>query len=324
MSDPLEESEGTLEVGREHHGCSLLDFLDSHLGPLDRPAVRTAARHEQLLLNGEAAGPSVTLRLGDQVRVLCPAEALARRRPERIDVLHRDEGLVVAVKPAGMPFDAGRQARGDSALELLREQTGEARPRPVHRLDRDTSGLVVAALDRQTEQALTDDFLAGRARVEYLALVRGTLRETAGEVAMPLGKGKKSESTLRADPDRGRAAFTRWSVEEALRGFALLRLVPDGGRSHQVRAHLAVLGHPALCDRDYGEDDRILLSQLKLHYRRKRGRPERPLLQRPAVHAARFVRDGLTVEAPLPDDLEVVLAQLRRLRPARQGGGDPS
>ena len=85
--------------------------------------------------------------------------------------------------------------------------------------------------------------------------------------------------------------------------------------SSQVRAHLAAWGRPALCDQLYGEDDRLLLSQLKIDYRPKRGRPERPLLARPALHASRFVLDELVIETELPDDLEVTLAQLRRLRP---------
>jgi 23S rRNA-/tRNA-specific pseudouridylate synthase len=210
-------------------------------------------------------------------------------------------------------FGEGRRG-GSSALGALAEQHPGVRP--VHRLDKETSGVVVAARDRAAEAGLLEDLRAGRAWVEYTAVLRGTPDEPEGRIDVPLGKRRKADVRVVPDPAHGAPCATRWRIVERLRGFCVVELVPEeGGRSHQVRAHLAALGFPALCDRLYGEDDRVLLSQLKLEYRPKRGRPERPLLARPALHAGRFVRGGLAVRAELPADLTVLLAQLRRLRP---------
>ncbi|MCB9897570.1 MAG: RluA family pseudouridine synthase [Planctomycetes bacterium] len=285
--------------------------------------MQAAARDGHLLLNGEPVGVGVTLRQGDELRVAVPLESLRRRDKTRIAVLYRDGALVVGSKPSGLAFDAGRHGGGRNALEALRASLDtEARPRAVHRLDKPTSGVIVAALDNETERALLDALRDERAHVEYLAVVRGRFPDDEGVIDLPLGKRKKSDAVLRPDPHHGTPCATAWRVLERLSGFAILRLQPrQGGRSHQVRAHMASIGYPILCDRDYGEDDRLLMSQLKIGYRRKRGRPERPLLEHPALHAQAFVLDDLRVEAPLPDDMTVLLAQLRRLRGL---GGEPS
>ena len=303
------------EVGREHKGLSLLDFLDGVAGPVDRSRLQATARKGGLLLNGAPASPGNALRVGDIVELDTDPAQLSRPPVRQVPVLHEANGLLVADKPSGVPYSEGRRP-GHSALEQLR--VGRGRLRPLHKLDKETSGVVVIATDAAVEQALTAEFLANEARVEYLAIVRGNLREDGGRIDVPLGKRRRSDVRLEPDPDKGDPAATDWQVVERLRGFALLRLVPrEGGRSHQVRCHLAAAGFPALCDALYGEDDRLLLSQLKLDYRGKRGRPERPVLARPALHAARFVRPGLAVESPVPAELEVALAQLRRLRPLR-------
>ncbi|MHC5210768.1 MAG: RluA family pseudouridine synthase [Planctomycetota bacterium] len=307
------DADQSYEISREHKGLSLFDYLDAVVGPLDRKRVAAAAHEKQIRVNGEAAVPGVTLRAGDLVEVSVPTEALLRTQAPLQAVLHSDDALVVAAKPSGVAFGEGRRG-GVSALGALASQFPGARP--LHRLDKQTSGVVVAARNRASESVLSEEIQAGRAWVEYTAVVRGTPDEAEGRVDVPLGKRRKADVRLVPDPDHGTPCATRWRVVERLRGFSVLELVPEsGGRSHQVRAHLAVLGHPALCDRLYGEDDRILLSQLKLEYRPKRGRPERPILARPALHAGCFVRGALEVRAELPADLGVLLAQLRRLRP---------
>jgi 23S rRNA-/tRNA-specific pseudouridylate synthase len=314
VSAPIEKSfhEHAFEVDREHRGLSLFDFLDAVAGPLDRKALVSAARARLVLLNGEPAPAGSTVREGDLVHLELPREQLARAKAGSQPLLYRDASLVVAAKPSGLAFGESRRG-GESAVERLAEDAPGARA--VHRLDKETSGVVVAALDRATEDALTAELREGGARIEYLAIARGTPDADTGRVDVPLGKRNRSAVRLDPDPEHGEPCATTWRVEERLRGFVVLRVVPEGGgRSHQVRAHLAAAGLTALCDALYGEDDRLLLSELKLGYRGKRGRPERPLLARPALHAERFVRGSQVVVAPLPEDLEVLLAQLRRLR----------
>ena len=301
------------EVGREEKGLSVLDLLEGACGPVDRSRVAAAARAGLVLLNGEPTAAGTTLRAGDLIELkLAPAELQRHATPE-LAVLHEDGELVVADKPSGLSFGEARRG-GQSAIGLLASRFPALRP--VHRLDKETSGVVVAARGAAAEERLLGELEQGGAAVEYLAVVRGTLDEDGGLIDVPLGKRRRSDTTLEPDPTHGTPCATRWKVRERLRGFVLLDVRPlQRGRSHQVRAHLSSAGMPVLCDRLYGEDDRLLLSQLKLDYRPKRGRPERPLLARPALHAERFVRGALEVRSPLPPDLEVLLAQLRRLRP---------
>lgn len=310
--------EAAHEVGREHHGASLLDLLDALWGPVDRSRVHAAVKRRRIQLNGEPGGPSVTLRTGDLVELLLPPDQLLRRVSQALPLLHRDDELLVAAKPAGLPFDAGRGRTGASAVERLAgDLPKDRRPHAVHRLDKETSGVVVLALGRDAERALQTALAENRAWVEYLAVIRWPPAEDEGVLDIPLLHGRRSDQRLTPDEDHGRPARTHWRIQERLGDFAVLSLRPEGGRSRQVRAHLAAMGHPVMGDSAHGEDSRVLLSQLKLGYRPKRGKPERPLLERPALHAARFVDEqrGVRVEAPLPRDLEVLLAQLRRLAP---------
>ncbi len=304
-----------LEVTREQQGSSLLKYLDALAGPLDRRLVASAAKEGAFLLNGEPAGPSVTLRMGDQVHFNLDLAELSRTASEALVLLHEDDDFLVAAKPSGLPFDASRAGSGRSAVErmasFLPPECG--RLRPVHRLDKDTSGLVVTAKNRAAEERLAAAFRAGEARMEYLAVIRRELRETSGRMDVSLGKRRKSDAKMIADPKHGRPSVTEWALERRFRGYSLLRLwATDTGRSHQIRAHLALSGHPVACDKLYGEDDRVQLSQLKLKYRPKRGQPERAICSRPALHATRFCWGSLVVEAPVPDDLAVFLAQLER------------
>jgi len=311
------ESEHRWEIGREHRGRSLYEALDALVGPIDRKALAGALRHELVRLNGVPVPLGTTLRLGDEIALHVPVEALQRRRAEALPILYESETLILADKPSGMAFDTPRGGLGISALSELSAHLGIGRrARAVHRLDKLTSGLVVAGIGSEPTRALAEALQSGAAILEYLVIVRGRLPDERGEIDVPLRRRRRKDNRVEPDPDHGEAAFTAWSVVEALRGFSILRVVPRGGRSHQVRAHLAAIGHPTLCDALYREDDRLMLSEIKLDYRPKKGRPERPLLDRPALHAGRFAWIGVEVVAPLPHDLEVVLSHLRRLRGA--------
>lgn len=306
------------EIRPSHKGLTVFQYLDGLVGQADKRRVRAACRNVDVLVNGEPVAPTHSLRTADVVELKIEPSELRRARTLDVDLLAHAGGWAVGAKPAGLPFDASRRG-GPCAVDALRATLaerveGDPRPRTAHRLDKDTSGVVVVTLDRQTAADLSDAFAAGRARVVYRGLVRGGPDDDEGVIDVALGKRKKADTKMVPMPERGQPATTRWRVIERLRGFTLLELVPLGGRSHQVRAHCAALGWPILCDALYREDELLLLSRLKLDYRPKRGRVERPILARPALHAARFEWDDHVVEAPWPDDLEVAMAQLRRLR----------
>ncbi len=306
------------EIRPSHKGLSVFHYLDGLVGGADRQLVRRACRDGLICVHGEQVPPTHTLRSGDVITMRIEPGALRRAPSLAVRLLRQEDDWAVGSKPAGLPYDASRRG-GPCAIEAVRaliaeNVAGDPRPRPVHRLDKDTSGVVVVTLNRATDERFTEAMTSDRAHVVYWGLVRGDVREDEGVIDVALGKRRKADVRMIPMPERGTPALTRWRVLERLRGFTVLELTPRAGRSHQVRAHCAALGMPIVCDALYREEETLLLSRLKLDYRPKRGRAERPILARPALHAARFEFDDILVEAELPEDLEVAMTQLRRLR----------
>ena len=242
---------------------------------------------------------------------------------EALTVLWSADGMVAVFKPAGLATIPGR-GETDSVLEALARQlglpsTGDADPRVrvVHRLDKETSGVLLFALNRAAQQHLSHQFQNNTIAKEYLALVRGRPGDTSGVIDAPLAPHPTSPRRMAVVKRGGRPARTEWRVEETFRGFALLRCFPKTGKTHQIRVHLLHIGLPLAIDPLYGSREPIFLSDFKRGYRPTRGGDERPLIDRLTLHAERlaFVApDGTPTEiiAPLPKDFRAVLNQLRR------------
>jgi 23S rRNA pseudouridine955/2504/2580 synthase/23S rRNA pseudouridine1911/1915/1917 synthase len=240
-----------------------------------------------------------------------------------LTVLWSAPGAIAIDKPAGLAAIPGR-GETDSVLERVARDlglpdAGEADPRVrvVHRLDKDTTGVMLFATDRATQQHFSHQFQNNTIHKEYLALVRGKPIEQSGEIDAPLAPHPTSPRRMAVVKHGGRPAKTAWRVEESFRGFALLRCFPKTGKTHQIRVHLAHIGLPLAIDPLYGSGEGILLSTFKRGYRTSRGEEERPLIDRLTLHAHRLTflaRDGasVAVESPLPKDFRAVLTQLRR------------
>jgi 23S rRNA pseudouridine1911/1915/1917 synthase len=289
-------------VEPEDAGRSVEEILKGKLSVSGR-MIQRLARSGGFLLNGRRTHLSRKARAGDVVsaRVRRAEEPTLPPVPMALDVLYEDRDLLVVNKPAGIlvhPTAPGhtRTLAHGLASHLL-ERGVEARVRPVHRLDRDTSGAVLFALSAFSHQMLDRQLREGRVSREYLAIVEGAVESDEGEVSAPIGP-HPTDPTRRAVTEVGQPARTRYRVEARVPGFTVLRAWLETGRTHQLRVHLSHLGHPIAGDRAYGST---------------RSPAE---LRRPALHAARIELESLrgeslAVDAPIPPDLRVVLESLR-------------
>ena len=294
-------------------------WLARRLPAHSRSRLQALIDEGHVLLDEARTRPSARLRAGQSVRVEVPPPVPAEPQPEDIPiaVVYEDPHLLVVNKPAGIVVHPGAgTSRGTLVNALLRHVRdlsgvgGVLRPGIVHRLDRGTSGLLVVAKDDETHRSLVRQFAGRTVEKEYLALVLGNPARDSGEIDAPIGRDPVHRKKMSVRAPRGREARTSWRVVERFDGAALLRVRIHTGRTHQVRVHLASIGHPVAGDAVYG-------GKRTLSSRRGAAREAFALLDRPALHAARLAfthpatGERLTFEAPLPDDIESVLARMR-------------
>lgn len=312
-------------AGPEEAGLRLDVVLHGHLEGMSRTAAKDLITRGCVLVNGASAKPALKLDEGDEVeaRVAEPAAAeglVKQDLPFR--VIHEDASIIVIDKPAGLTVHPGSgQHDGTLANALafrfdeLSDAGGAERLGIVHRLDKDTSGVMVVARTNRAHYALAAQFQARTTAKEYLALVEGRVDTDGGKIDLPLARSRRDRERVVVDREEGKPAETRWEVLERFPGFTLLRCRPRTGRTHQIRVHLASLGHPIACDGTYG--CRSLLLQRDLG-----GTGTGVVLARQALHAARlsFVHpfDGRLREfmAPLPSDFKTALDLLGSTREA--------
>jgi len=235
------------------------------------------------------------------------------------EILHQDDGLLVINKPARVLSVSGRGS-APTISQLLHERKlvpPDEPFRPIHRLDRDASGVIVFARTVEAQRHLTEQFVRRTVDKVYLALVCGRL-DGAGMVDLPIAK-TGSCNRARIDSEKGKPSRTRYQVLELFRDFSLVECRPLTGRLHQIRVHMAAIGHPLAVDPIYGGGGEIVLSALKTGYRPSARHQERPILARVALHAHRITvddpggRGAVDFEAPLAKDIRATVNQLRRL-----------
>ncbi len=238
-----------------------------------------------------------------------------------LTILHEDDAIVVLDKPSGLPCIPERHGEATTVLHALKamiEQPAGQLLRVVHRLDRDTSGVMLVARTAEAQRGLTAQFMARTIVKTYLAIVRGRPTEPAGRVDAPIGQKRGSLVSVCINPKRSRPAVTDWEVVEAFIGYTLVRCRPLTGRQHQIRVHMQVAGLPLAVDELYGGGSGILLSSFKPGYQPSRRHEERPLIDRLTLHAESIEFDHpktgsrMRFESPLPKDFRATLNQLRR------------
>jgi 23S rRNA pseudouridine1911/1915/1917 synthase len=325
MSLSSEPAVRTVEAAQA--GCRLDAFLATCFPDYSRVLLRRVIMAGGVTVDGRGGKPAYRLKSGQRVSIVLPEIPREAPRPENIplDILYEDQHVVAVNKPAGMVV---HPARGHwsgtlaSALQFhfgptLSAAGGLSRPGIVHRLDRDTSGVILVARTDQAHAQLAKQFAARTIEKEYFALVVGGPPHDRDVIDCPIGfhPHVRERMAIRRHDAASRPAQTFYETLERFDGFAALRLLPKTGRTHQIRVHLDHLGCPVLCDRQYGGRSRITRGEV-----RRDPADTEVLLERQALHARRlrFVHpatgEPLEIEAPLPPDIAVVLAELRQWR----------
>ena len=277
-------------------------------------------------VNGEATLPKKEVSPGDQVRVRVPPPEPTDLVPEAmpIRILHQDPDLAVIDKPAGLVVHPGGGHRTGTlvhgllaAIPDLSGISGKERPGIVHRLDKQTSGLMIIAKNDVAHVDISRQFRKREVQKRYLALVEGAPPKPVSVVDEPIGRHPVRRTKFAVRVGRGREARTAYEVTESFRGYSAVRLHPETGRTQQIRVHLASLGTPVLCDGMYGKRSRITLPEIE-GVPKKKG--EEPILSRQALHAEaiRFRHprggDSLEFSSPIPEDISRTLEALRLYR----------
>lgn len=292
-----------IEAGPDSAGQRLDHFLSRALPGYSRARLRAWIEEGRVRAAGAARKPSYKLRAGDLVEVepreAAPLKAAAEEIP--LEILYEDDDVVAIDKPAGMVVHAGAGCSSGTLVNallhhfrLLSTVGGDLRPGIVHRLDKGTSGVLLVARTDAAHRHLAAQFANRQVEKTYLALVEGAPQRESGEIEAPITRDPVRRTRMTARLEYGRAAYTAWRVLQRLPGFTLLEVMIGTGRTHQIRVHLASIGHPVAGDTLYGASAR------------PKGRPP---LQRPWLHAwrIRFASPAsgrtITVEAPLPADL---------------------
>src|SRR5271169_3849940 len=314
----------------EDAGKRLDQFLTAKLGEVSRARVQELISGEQILVNDAPAKPSLKLRGGERITMQAPTarpplRAIAEDIP--LDILYEDDDLAIINKPAGMMVHAGAGAtedqrnRGTLVNALLHHFAslsavgGEMRPGIVHRLDKETSGLIVVAKNDEAHRKLAAQFARREVKKTYIALVHGWPKKDRGTISASVSRDRVRRIRMTTRGTGGRDAVSHYSVvrrlDTAFGKFALVEVKIDTGRTHQIRVHMASLGHAVVGDALYG-------APREMRARRGRATDEGPALSlaRNFLHAAQLelehprTAERLALQSPLPPELQAFLEKL--------------
>ena len=317
-------------VDLEHAGKRLDAFLAGEIPDVSRVRVQQLIAQQQVWVNGTEAKRSLRLAQGDEVEITGEIKAAALKAMAQeipLDIVYEDDDLAVVNKPAGMMAHAGAGTSDDARnrgtlvnallhhFKNLSGMGGELRPGIVHRLDRQTSGLMIVAKNDTAHRKLAEQFSGRGVKKKYIALVQGWPKAEHGKIEAAIGRDRVRRVRMSVRTRAGRAAVSHYRVKERLETpwgkFALVEVQIETGRTHQIRVHMASLGHPVVGDTLYGA-----ARELKILPGKRSSTPPAPL-ERNFLHAAKIEfahpmsAKLMKFESELPKELSDFLGRLK-------------
>lgn len=312
-------------IDEDHAGLRLDKFLKAQLGQVPVSHLFKMIRTKKVRVNGKRAQPEQDLALGDLVAIrgneaqlrgtprgtaqgsTTPKPPAPPVDPSRLEVLYEDEWLMAVNKPSGLAVHAGSGITGGTLVDYVRAYLGPKgvrngfSPSPAHRLDRETSGVILVAKRRPAMVHFTDVFTRGLSRKRYLTLVKGKLPQPRGRIDLPLAEHQQTAASKATRGVKYQEAVTRYNLLKQGGSAAYLECAIETGRTHQIRRHLTALGHPVAGDKKYG--DFAFNREIRAQWELKRLFLHAQRIEFPHPENGR----KMVAEAPLPNDLEQVL-----------------
>lgn len=313
-----------LHVGSSIKERRLDKYLHARFSNFSRRFIQDAIKRGGVKVNGTVAKQSLKLSPGDEINMTLPEPPSREILPEDIplNIIYEDDDLIILNKQAGMIV---HPARGNTHGTLvnglafysdkLSSGLGEFRPGIVHRLDKNTTGVMIVTKDDTAQWKIAKQFEHRQINKTYLAIVHGTPELTADRINAPLGKHPRKRERYAIRPDTGKESVTFYETLESFRGYSLLKITPKTGRTHQIRVHLSYIKHPVVADDMYG-------GKLVYPWQLADTEPavQEPVLGRVALHAFGIefkhptTEKMVKFEAPLPADMNKLLDALREHR----------
>jgi len=300
-------------IEKDSQNIRLDKFLVQKNVPVSRSSLKSLIKENMVKVNGKKSKPSYKLKQKDCVELSLPIKKEIKIKSENIslNIVYEDENLLIVNKPAGMIVHPATNVYSGTLVNALLYYTkalstinGPMRRGIVHRLDKDTTGLLVVAKDNSTHIDLAKQLAERKMKRGYFALVQGRMKKDKGKIETIIGRHPRQRKKMSIHTNKGKKAVTFYKTLEKFPDYSLLKLDLGTGRTHQIRVHLAHLGYPVAGDKTYGG---------------KKGRKE-TLIDRPALHAYRIrfkhpsTGHFLEFSIPLPDDFQESLRMLHSSR----------
>ena len=298
-----------------------IDILAAEKTGITRSQIQKLIEKGSLTINSRPVSRNYRTKAGDVIEITITEEKTSELISEALplEILYKDEYLAVVNKPSGMVvYPAAGHSRGTLMNALLYHCKklanigGPLRPGVVHRLDKDTSGVMVIALDDRAYYDLAGQFKQRTINRKYIALLYGNLREDKGVISLSIGRSESDRKKMSTRVKRGKEALTTWKVIERFHGAVLIEAKLKTGRTHQIRVHFASIGHPVLGDRTYGKK-----IEIETEIQKEAGKRKKISFPRQMLHAELlgFIHpvtgEYLEFKSPLPEDMEKRIRELR-------------